>query len=273
MRAWKLAVALSSPLFAVAVACSGKSSGNLDPGSQSGDNSDDSGVPSSGSSEDFTDGTFVTPDGTVILPSNNDEGMCKGGHYGGSFGGTYSSHLTVFGVGIPVTGNVELQLNQVGSANQACTLTGETNITCNNVFSLQDGVIQGTADGLFPYFCLMSGTLDCVKKVLVDGWIQCTYCIGPLADGGLACDLGNGVGGSTGIGGHFAGPLTAQYNTATFSFVNGTWNGAEALAGNDGGSPTPEGGPISNYLSDSGYLGPGDFGGLGTWNATFGSDK
>jgi hypothetical protein len=274
MRAWKLAVALSSPLLAVVVACSGKSSGNLDPGQ--GGNSDDSGSPSSGSSESFSDDsstTFFNDGSMVILPPNNDEGACKGGHYGGSFGGVYSSHITVFGIGIPVTGNVELQLNQVGSSNQTCTLTGETNITCNNVFSLQDGVIQGTADGLFPYFCFMSGTLDCVKKVLVDGWIQCTYCLGPLADGGLACDLGNGVGGSTGVGGHFAGPLTAQYNTATDSFVNGTWNGAEALAGNDGGSPTPEGGPITNYLNDAGYGGPGEFGGLGTWNATFGSDK
>ena len=50
----------------------------------------------------------------------------------------------------------------------------------------------------------------------------------------------------------------------------GTWNGAEALAGNDGTKPGPEGGPVSDSLSDSGlYLGPNDFGGSGTWNAAY----
>jgi hypothetical protein len=39
------------------------------------------------------------------------------------------------------------------------------------------------------------------------------------------------------------------------AFIMGTWNGAEALAGNDGGSPGPDGGTIWDYLSDSGYVG------------------
>jgi hypothetical protein len=261
---------------AIAVACGGNSGGGgaLVGGSgsgSSGSNVEDSGV-SSGSSEDFgTDGTFEM--GDTGLPANNDQGACKGGHYGGSFGGMYSSGLTFIGLSIPVTGNVELTLNQEGSAGMQCSVHGEE-ISCDNVFSLQNGTIQGTADGLFPYFCKMTGTLNCVNKKLVDGWIECTYCLGPLSDGGDSCALG-GSDGQAGLGWYFSGPLTADYNTATLSFVNGAWNGSEALGMNDGGQPTPDGGPVSRYISDAGYgLGQaGQFGGTGTWNATFGSDR
>jgi hypothetical protein len=188
------------------------------------------------------------------------------------FAGLYTSHLTGVGIPIPVAGNVELTLKQEGSAGTTCKAAGEFE-DCSNVFTLKDGTITGIADALnigdaqaggFPYFCTMTGTLECKEQKLVDGWIQCTYCIGPLADGGMACDLLNGVAGTTGVGGHFAGPLTAGYDIKSFSFTNGTWNGAEALAGNDGTMPGPDGGAIANYLSDSGlYLGPDDFGGSG----------
>jgi hypothetical protein len=61
---------------------------------------------------------------------------------------------------------------------------------------------------------------------------------------------------------------------SSYSFVNGQWNGAEALAGNNGMMPGPDGGSVWNYLSDSGlYIGPGDFGGSGTWNATWDVDQ
>ncbi len=221
-------------------------------------------------------GTFQnTSDGSIVM---GDSGPCKGGFYEGTFAGFYTSHLTGVGIPIPVAGNVELTLKQEGSSGTMCKAAGEFQ-DCSNVFSLKDGTITGIADaanigdaqvGGFPYFCTMTGTLECKEKKLVDGWIQCTYCVGPLADGGLACDLLNGVAGTTGVGGHFAGPLVAGYDYATLAFINGTWNGAEALAGNDGTMPGPEGGPIADYLSDSGaYLGPGDFGGSGTWNAAF----
>jgi hypothetical protein len=227
-----------------------------------------------GSSSGFSSGASTTTTTDV----NN--GPCKGGHYGGTFAGSYTSHLTGVGIPIPVTGNVELTLDQEGTADMTCHSGGEIPVPCNDVFSLDNGTITGIADGAvigdatiggFPYYCTMTGSLDCPNKKLDDGWIQCTYCIGPLADGGMACSLLNGVGGTTGVGGHFAGPLTANYDYGTLSFIMGAWNGAEALAGNDGGSPGPEGGPIADYLSDGGlYLGPNDFGGIGTWNATYG---
>jgi hypothetical protein len=189
----------------------------------------------------------------------------------------YTSHLTGVGFPIPVAGDVSLTLDQQGTSDMTCHPSGEIPVPCSDVFTLKDGTITGVADAIhvgdasiggFPYFCTMSGTLDCSTKKLVQGWIQCTYCVGDLADGGMACNLLNMVGGTTGVGGHFAGPLTADYDITTFSFANGNWNGAEALEGNDGTMPGPDGGSIWNYLSEAGtYLGPGDFGGSGSWNA------
>ncbi|MGO9833755.1 MAG: hypothetical protein ACLP1X_06030 [Polyangiaceae bacterium] len=194
-------------------------------------------------------------------------GPCQGGQYTGAFAGSYTSHLTGVGIPVPMTGNVNMTLEQEGSAQQTCMLFGEAT-KCSDLYDLQDGTIMGVADGNgagggFPYFCTMTGTLGCAEKELVNGWIQCTYCVGPLADSGGACS-------TPGVGGQFAGTLTANYDTTTHTFIMGAWNGAEALAGNDGGSPGPDGGPPSSYLSDSGtYLAPGDFGGSGTWSATW----
>ena len=244
----------------------------------SGGDGGDNGGSSSGFSVDNGGSSGFSSGGGSSSGNTANTGPCKGGKYDGTFAGTYTSHLTGVGIPIPVTGNVDLTLNQEGTAGQQCMGEGEF-ARCSDVFSLQDGTITGVADGStvgdatvggFPYYCTMTGTLDCPNKKLVDGWIQCTYCVGPLADGGTSCSLFNGVGGTTGVGGHFAGPLTANYDYGSFSFVMGSWNGAEALAGNNGKQPTPDGGPISDYLSDSGlYLGPGDFGGSGTWNATY----
>jgi len=264
----------SSLLVPVFIAC-GNSKDRL---SDDDGGSGDDGSPSStgtGFNPPTSSGGNFGFDANVMV--NGDTGPCKGGFYKGSFGGQYNSHLTFIGIPIPVTGDVQLTLYQEGKSGDQCMIEGEFE-QCSDVFSLQNGVIQGTADtihvgdasiGGFPYFCSLTGTLDCKNKILVDGWIQCTYCVGPLADGGLACELANGVGGTTGVGGHFAGPLTANYDYSKLAFVMGAWNGAELLAGNDGGSPGPDGGPIQNYLNDAGYIGPNDFGGLGTWNAVY----
>jgi hypothetical protein len=272
---WALPVAVS---LGCLTACSSAKQGFGDDSSEGGAGfgTGDDGNGNSGATSSGPVGTFTSGDASA-LPTDN--GPCMGGRYEGTFAGLYTSHLTGVGVPIPVAGNVDMTLNQEGTAGQQCMVDGEFE-HCSDVFSLQNGTITGVADeiqvgdaagiGGFPYFCTMTGTLDCKNKKLDDGWIQCTYCVGPLADGGMACDLLNGVAGTTGVGGHFAGPLTANYDYATLAFVMGTWNGAEALAGNDGGSPTPEGGPIASYLSDSGlYLGPTDFGGSGTWNAAY----
>jgi hypothetical protein len=202
---------------------------------------------------------------------------CSGGSYVGPFTGEYTSHLTGVGIPIPVAGTVNLTLVQAGSAGTTCTLAGESK-DCSDVFPVESGTVTGVDDALntgdaaiggFPFFCTMTGALDCDGRKLVNGWVQCTYCIGPVSDGGLGCALSNGVGGTTGVGGHFAGPVTANYDAGAVAFVMGHWNASEALAGNDGGTPGPDGGPPSLYLSDSGtYLGAGEFGGSGPWSAT-----
>jgi hypothetical protein len=195
---------------------------------------------------------------------------CRAGAYSGPFGGTLTSHLTGVGIPVPVTGTVNLTLAAEGAAGTTCMVGGQSK-DCGEVFALQSGTVRDTADGTstdggavggFPYFCTMTGALDCSARQLVDGWIQCTYCVGPLADGGGACAL-------AGVGGHLAGTATASYDVDAGAFVMGEWNASEALAGNDGGTPGPDGGPPSAYLSDSGtYQGAGEFGGSGPWSAT-----
>jgi hypothetical protein len=211
-------------------------------------------------------------DGAV---GNTNSGPCKGGHYVGTFAGTYTSHLTGVGIPIPVTGNVDAYLDQQGGADQTCHPAGEIPVPCNEVFTLSNGTVTGVADandagmGGFPYFCTMTGTLDCATRRLDEGWIQCTYCVGPLEDSGMACQFLDGVLGTTGVGGHFAGPVTANYDINQLAFVMGTWNGAEALAGYEAGAPGPDGAPESDFLTDAAYYLGFSFGGLGTWNATW----
>jgi hypothetical protein len=268
---WVFATALLVPSV-WAVACGGSHSALN--GGDGDDGGGGSGSSSTGSGSGFntgsgsTTGVFMTSDGgTITVPL---QGACKGGHYDGTFGGLYTSVLTGIGFPIPVAGNVSLDLDQETTMG-TCHPAGELPVPCSDVFTLKNGTISGTADGLFPYFCVMTGTLDCMSKVLDEGWIQCTYCAGLL--GGTDAGPGYCIGGTNdsgaGLGGRFAGPLTAEYDVSMLAFVNGNWNGAEALAGNNGMMPGPDGGSIWNYLSDSGlYLGPGDFGGSGTWNAT-----
>jgi hypothetical protein len=177
---WVFATALMIPFVSV-VAC-GASRPPLsdgDDGGGSGTSGSDSGA--SGFSSSGSTGTFTSVDGGVVtIPL---QGNCRGGHYTGTFAGLYTSVLTAVGVPIPVAGNVSLDLDQEGSADTTCHPAGEIPVPCNQVYTLKNGTITGTADGLFPYFCVMTGTLDCQSKVLDEGWIQCTYCAGLIAGG------------------------------------------------------------------------------------------
>jgi hypothetical protein len=190
---------------------------------------------------------------------------------------------------------VDLTLVPAGSAGSPCVVDG-TSEDCGNVLTVQSGTFTGTADGLFPLSCTLSGVLDCAARRLVGGWMECIYCIGPLADGGMSC-------GASGTGGKFAGPATADYfSTSTGgdggagaidgggsgppafgtappplganpgNYDPGAWNGAESLAGYSGSGPLPDGGTLGDYLSDAGYGRIGvtnDFGGTGWWYATY----
>lgn len=267
---WTILVAAWVPVFFTA--CGSKSKDPLldngeagpTPVEDAGESSSSGG--SGSSSGSGSGGVFQSGDaGVMTAPS-----ACKAGHYQGMFTGSYSSNL-IAGLPLTVSGDVELTLNQQGGSQMMCVVHGEFE-TCSNVFTLSNGTITGVANqnmigdaavGGYPYFCSMTGTLDCAKMVLVDGWIQCTYCVfDKLIEGGTQCDGAN-------VGGHFAGPLTATYDTNTHAFTDGAWNGAEALAGNDGGSPGPDGGTIDDYLAlDGGYGFLGKYGGAGAWGAT-----
>jgi hypothetical protein len=282
---WLFGGSLLVPVF---IACSATSSGGLPPG-QGDQGDDDSGTGGSGGSSGLSSGggsgfsTFNAKQPDAHPPAQMfTDSACKAGFYQGSFTGMYSSHLTLFGINIPVSGNVELTLDQEGSSTQTCSIMvegeGMTTESCSDLFTLSGGTITGVADGNdsggggFPYYCSMTGTLDCAKKVLDNGWIECTYCLGSITDGGdplATCNL---------AGGNFAGPLTANYDTSTLAFTDGTWNGAEVLCSgiagtsnascNDGGSPGPEGGsPYSYLVADGGYGLAPHFGGAGNWSA------
>jgi len=276
-------------LVAGFVACSSAQSGGLGGGGNGNtdlDQGDDAsgtvGGGSGGGTGGFAAG-YKVPDSAPPATMYSDS-ACKAGFYEGKFTGTYSSHITVVGIGIPVQGNVQLTLDQQGSSDKMCSIDiqgeGTTIETCNNVFTLSGGIISGTADGLFPYYCTLTGTLDCAQKVLDNGWIECTYCaIGVIPDGGGAT-AGNPLADCVGAGGNFAGVLKANYDTSTLSFTDGDWNGAEDLCTgiggtpsascNDGGSPGPEGGPATNYLrpADGGYGLAPNYGGAGNWAAS-----
>lgn len=257
-------------------ACSGKNAALFDgaPVVDASSVEDVASSSSGGSSSGGDDGPQITLTGNDAGSSSSGASPCVGGHYVGAFAGSYSSHL-IAGVPLTVMGNVDMTLDQAGSNQTTCTFAGETE-SCNNFYTVQGGTVTGVADsnmlldasfGGYPYFCGLTGTLDCAMRKLLGGWIQCTYCVGQLADGGMMCAPWiAGLGG--GIGGQFAGPVTANYDTGTQSFVDGTWNGSEALAGNDGGSAGPDGGSIDGYLALDGGYGIGNYGGSGTWNAT-----
>jgi hypothetical protein len=265
---WAFLFLACSPAFA----CSSKGGSAL-PGGDDGGGSSGSG--DDGSTSGSSGSSSGSSSGFMFMGNSDDAGVmvadsaCKAGRYLGSFTGNYASSL-ILGIPLTVSGNVDLVLNQEGGDEQQCQVHGEFE-SCSNVFTLSNGTITGVANkagmigdatvGGYPYFCSMTGTLDCANKVLVDGWIQCTYCaFDQLTDMGTQCDGAN-------IGGHFAGPLTANYDTTMHAFVMGTWNGAEALA--DAGLPGPDSGSYDNILAlDGGYGFLGKFGGAGDWNAT-----
>ena len=222
----------------------------------------------------------------------DDNGACKSGFYKGELDGTCTSRLVYLGVDIPLVAYVQLTLVPLGVDTQTCAFGGQF-VKCSDVFSIQNGeTTEGTIAALFPFYCTLTGTLGCNEKKLADGWIECTYCLGPFADGGGACANidtdASGEGGTSGVGGHFAGPLTSDYFYASTSGDGGVgppsfgtafpgndpgaWNAAEALGEYPGTGPLPDGGTLSDYLSDAGYPG-GDasraFGGEGTWYATY----
>jgi hypothetical protein len=135
-------------------------------------------------------------------PTVTTVGACKAGHYEGSFEGIYRSGF-ILGAGIPV---YALDI----SFGPALKFTLEEKVGTDPEFPsyvISDGMIQGTADFVFPFNAKLTGTLDCRTKTLT----------GEM-DGGYSIVLPIGIN-----EGKFIGPVTGNYDSNNHTFTTGTW--------------------------------------------------
>ncbi|MBN1656601.1 MAG: hypothetical protein JXA30_22710 [Deltaproteobacteria bacterium] len=132
---------------------------------------------------------------STILPGGG--GSCKGGHYSGFFSGFYNSprmgpgDATFSPVGIPVLGNVEFDLHQLGN--------GE-------YFEIRDGAMEGAALVVFPFKGDLVGTINCSGSEPV-----------------VEIDLKNGTYFAIDLPYYFDGKAVAVYNKQEFTFDLGEW--------------------------------------------------
>jgi hypothetical protein len=184
------------------------------------------GGPPTPSTQECFNGFWLICDCQAASGDTASAGECRAGHYEGEFNGLYSSAYTFVGVPIPVFG-----LDAVGPG-LGFTLNAQQGGGEIPTFTISDGYVRGTADGLFPFEGVLTGTLDCQTKTFT-GTLTGGYCVGPCA----------------GINeGKFSGPVQGTYDGSTFSFTAGTWELTEE------GEPSPLG---------------IDFGGSGAWDATW----
>ena len=126
-------------------------------------------------------------------------GSCEPGKYTGDFMGLYASQLTFINFPIPV-----FALGTLDRPGLAFTLektgTGEQ-------LEIKNGVMEGTADGFFPFRGTLTGALDCATgefKSELSGF----YSLGVEGVGMFK----------------FKGPLTGKYDKINHKIEMGTWN-------------------------------------------------
>jgi len=129
-------------------------------------------------------------------------GSCEAGHYEGTFSGIYGPSIIVvsdlkvipvFPIDLPGSPGLQFDLARTGQ--------GE-------VFTVQNGKMNGNALGAFPFTADISGTLDCEQMKFDAKLINGSYLIGPLEY-------------------RFEGPFLGAYDKQSHSFVNGTWDVTE----------------------------------------------
>lgn len=160
------------------------------------------------------------------------DGVCKAGRYEGDFSGIYTSGFTFIGVPIPV-----FALDPTGAPGLAFTLNKKEQAAGQefNIYTISDGYVKGTADGLFPFEGALTGELDCATKTFT-GTLKGGYCVTLCAGVNEAA---------------FEGPVVGYYDSEGFQFTGGTWD----LTETDG---------------NSGAFGA--YGGMGEWNAVWVGD-
>lgn len=129
-------------------------------------------------------------------------GSCEPGYYEGDFNGLYASQLTYINFPIPV-----FALGQPGRPGLSFTLQKTGN---GETLEIQNGKMDGTADGLFPFTGTLTGTLDC-ETLKFDATLSGFYSLGAEGVGMFK----------------FEGPLTGDYDKVMRTIVNGTWNVTE----------------------------------------------
>jgi hypothetical protein len=191
-------------------------------------------------------GEADTADATSSAPTRA-TGDCDFGSYSGTFSGTYASYRTATSVPFSVMGSVQLALVQ-GSPDG----TSNCGEGCfPQVCIIDSGVFSGTTGSGLPVTCTLTGLLNMSQSPsLAGGTIDCSYCT-HSTNIGACLDYG-----------HFGGTLAATFDPTTSSLV-GSWTGEEEPELDNGGPPD------GSVISDAGfYVGPGNFGGSGTWTAT-----
>jgi hypothetical protein len=138
-------------------------------------------------------------------------GSCEAGHYEGTFGGIYGPSIIVVAdlKVIPV-----FPIDLPGSPGLAFDLMREGQ---GEVFTVSNGKMNGNALGAFPFTADIQGRLDCDQLKFDAKLVNGSYFIGPLEY-------------------KFEGPLIANYDKQSHSFIAGTWQVTEpAWPGAGGG--------------------------------------
>jgi len=183
-----------------------------------------SGGAATASTQECFNGFWLTCDCHASTDQGASAEDCRAGDYEGEFDGFYSSAYTFVGVPIPV-----FALNAVGPG-LGFTLNAQQGGGEIPTFTISDGYVKGTADGLFPFEGVLMGTLDCQTKTFT-GTLTGGYCVGPCVGLNEA---------------NFTGPVHGTYDGSTFSFTAGTWE-------------------LTEEGSDQAIA--FEFGGSGNWNA------
>lgn len=174
----------------------------------------DGGAPRAGTQACFSGFWLICDCGDLVSAE-----ACRAGRYEGDFEGLYSSGYTFIGVPIPV-----FALDAAGPG-LGFTLNAQQGSGEIPSYTISDGYVRGTADGIFPFEGALSGTLDCVTKTF-SGTLTGGYCVGPCLGINEA---------------KFSGPVHGTYDGISFSFTAGTWELVEegsdqAIAFEFGGS-------------------------------------
>ena len=126
-------------------------------------------------------------------------GSCEPGNYTGDFMGLYSSQLTFINFPIPV-----FALGTFDRPGLAFTL--EKKAGSGELLEIANGVMEGTADGFFPFRGTLTGSLDCKTGQFMSE-LSGFYSLGVEGVGMFK----------------FKGPLTGTYDKITHSIQMGTW--------------------------------------------------